>query len=340
MVENLADGKSSISEYDFLIYLTLRNWAKSCSNTREARRICKVEEDVWIYELDAYLISMKHLCSYLYDLSKPARKPRAALIKQNISHLICTGNIICYNKKLSVTYSANEFMTVCEEEEWEDGRYVTFYFPVHSGYFSVSGDNIAAIINYCRDQKKLGERNDHPEYYVTLYALLEYNFDISKKKGMCFLRSPRSTKFTSRRRLWEKVDDVLLAAGVIHDHKRGLDDVGNISTEQLFFNDQEVYDDYLRRTEEYKAHLQSGEGVVEKPKKELPPQEQVMVTELRLENKFSDAYKNDKFAYDLAVSFEEGRGFPKAMITADKWDVYDMVVSAYGTWKEKHQNIS
>lgn len=278
MVENLMDGKSSISEYDFLIYLTLRNWAKNCSDLDEARRICDVCDEAWVYELNAYLINMRGLCNYLYDLAKATRITRTALVKQNLSHLICTGYVICYNRKLGVSYSATEFMNVCESDEWEDGRDIFFYFPVQAGFFYLPGRNVDKVINYCRDQKKLGEKNDHPEYYVALYAILEYHFNISKKPGACYLRSPRSTRFTSRRKLWDRVDDILSIVGIYHDYKRGVDAVGNIATEQLFFNSEAAYSNYQKEMEEHIAYFASkvdGPGVDLKLEIESHPPEKV-----------------------------------------------------------------
>ena len=318
-------GALPIDSYDFMIYLVMRHWAKPCTEVSVVSKIVGSAKDSWLYELQGHIGGPKRLCSYIFNVDKRTRRKYIPDITRSISSLICANLVICCRKSDKYLLSSSEFAAL-PPELWQDGRGYIFYFEVPSYFYGISGDKLDSLINYCFANKEL-----QVDFFLTAYAIVEYYFSISKDADNCWMLPPVSTYFTDRKKVWSRAPEVFNAIGIFHEHRKYTNESGEFITKQVFSKQQSQ-----------KSIDTSGdeEGVSKKPKKELPHTDKAATPDVRSESKFSDTYKNDEFAYSLAVSFEEGRGFPKTMITADKWDVYDMVVSAYGNWKEKQQNIS
>lgn len=316
-VLNLIEGKSAITEYDLLIYTLMRSWARPAGDIEKAREVTTMNESVWIFELDGFLVDARKICDYLYDVSRNTRKKRVQLIKQNICALICSDMIVCYNKQEDVVYSCDEYMENCDN--WDDGRDIVYYFPVPADYFTVSADEVKSLVSYCKRKK-----DNHPEYFLTLFLLIQYNLSITRVKGQCFVAAPMSTYFTSRRRFWERVDNVLESSVcVIREYNFGVNANGEPSTIQLFFSDRDALESYRQQH----TREEEGEGVSVETEIPLPPQDDHVPVS------FKDRYEKGSFKYNLAKSLEEIKRLPPKMSISDKlWDEYDEVSAEYKNW--------
>lgn len=240
IIENGINNKNSkITQEDFLVYVAMRRLADEAAAVKEIRESLNLQEDVWVFELLGFLAKPEIICDYLFDVHRNTIKTKLTSVKQSMVNLINNDLVYCYNKKEKVFIGGKDF-SLLDEKEY---KYIVLYFISPSGFYYALEKNVDKIIEYCKEKKIRST-----EYYIVLYFVLEFYFNVSKYKNQCYLPNESAKYFTSKKKLWENVNNVFEQINIERKSKVLKNETG-FATIHLFYK-RDKYEELFEKTDE------------------------------------------------------------------------------------------
>lgn len=202
---DIIKGETNLSMHDFMVYVMLRKYSRPYPHSISTLPDGIIEKggNPWVCEAYCDCITPEFICNTIYDFKKVTQKKKLAVVLKSIANLIDSGLVVCYDKKRKAVYTGQDYLIL------NNYKGVMFYFLVNNGYFALPEEPLDRLIECCAEKKDY-----EVEYFVLLYAVLEYNFKISKSKKRCWLDMEQKEFFMQRQAKWRKFEEIFSEIGI------------------------------------------------------------------------------------------------------------------------------